>query len=223
MTEVNRPASDPTLIERVAGRDRSAAAEFYDSQAPRVRTYCQELCLPELTDDATLAAFVDFLGRATTAAPDADAEDLLRRATRTAASARMDLRHARQPECIAVPELMAAKISGELPRDDKSLREHVVCCPLCEETVQRLERAEATLARPPGAEPPIHLRRAWLDLVAAEVVSPSADHPESAAKSADVKPPDDRAPKPPPAQIRVKARRGGLVGAARRLGSSRRR
>ena len=56
-------AGNETLLRLIAQRDPDAAAGFFDAHAPSVRRYCEELAAPERLDEATLAAFVDLLGR----------------------------------------------------------------------------------------------------------------------------------------------------------------
>jgi hypothetical protein len=99
-------ASGPTLLELIAGGDVDAAAGFYDGRAPNVRAYFTQLCTPELVDEATLAAFIDFRGRAASVPPGADADEILSRAARTAAAGRLELRDPPSPECRATAELL---------------------------------------------------------------------------------------------------------------------
>ena len=273
--------SGQTLLELIAAGDVDAAAGFYDGRAPSVREYCLHLCPPELVDEATLAAFADFLGRAASLAPDADADDVVRRAARAAAAGRFDPHHPRSDACRATPELLAARANGELTRSDVALERHLRRCPTCWETAERLSEAEAALNGPGGDPPPLDVRIAWLELVGQEEIAELAVHAgarearenggrrgwsaladetrearerESAVEGSPstaaipsapeplvaAEPPsgdEETAPVTEPATapamplaapsqpdtVRVRARRGGLVGAAKRLASSTRR
>jgi hypothetical protein len=195
---------EQTLVSSIRARDCDVAAGFFDARAAVVWRYCSEVCPLELTDDATLAAFVGFLGRIATAPATADADDLLFKSARSAAAARIDRPDPGSPACEAIPELIAADVNGELTRADEPLREHLGRCRACRHLADRLTQAEDAFSSSAPGEPPDHLRAAWLDLVAPDDVEPEgATEPEAVVNLE------------PPAGVR--ARRGGLVGAARRL------
>jgi len=177
------------------------------ARAPSVREYCAELSPAELVDEATLAAFVDFLGRVRAAPAAADPDDLLRKSTRLATAARMWLPHALEPACRDTAELLAARANGELPYDEHAISQHLERCGDCKRTVQRLAQAEDAFIRAPAQPPPEEIRTAWLELASRDLAQP----PPEITKSE------------PPAPARVRARRGGPAGAARRLASSARR
>jgi O-antigen/teichoic acid export membrane protein len=251
--------SGRTVLQLITAGDVDAAAGFYDGRAPTLRQYFEQLCSPDMVDQATLAAFVDFRGRAATAPPGADPDELLRRAARAAAAGRLDLYDARSPECRATAELLVARMNGELTRSEEPLQYHLKRCSTCRQTAERLTDAEVALTRAGGEAPPAHIREAWLELVGREV-APAPDEvalltgahvaaenggtpegtawadaeqerpePEPAAAAepatAQSEPPVQERPadQPEPPTIRVRTRRGGLVGAARRFASSTRR
>jgi hypothetical protein len=118
-------------------------------QLERIRSYCAEMCQAEVVDEATSAAILDFHARLQTAA-DEDFDELLAKAARTAAAARSDLRvgPAGSPsaECLAMPELLAARANDELPGDDRVIRQHLSECIICATTFARMRRAEQILA-----------------------------------------------------------------------------
>jgi hypothetical protein len=263
------------LIELIAVGDPDAAAGFYDARSPSVREYCSEICSPELIDEATLGAFVDFLARVGVASSEADADDLLRKATRGAAASRMHLPEPHEPACRSIPELIAARANGELPHGDGPITEHLKRCSACRRAARRLADAEDALARNPTEQPPQHVRAAWLQLAArtaptaepasgdelsrgaktertaaepvgAERVSPwlpakeavepslaeeisAESSPEEAGSPAEEagspaeeagsaeRPLQEPVVPPTPEPIVVRRRRGGLVGAARRV------
>jgi hypothetical protein len=268
-----------SLVQLLAAGDRDAAAGFFDARAPSVKEYCAELCPPDQVDQATLAAFVDFLGRICTAAPDDDPDELLRKATRTAAASRMKIAEPHEPTCRSIPDLIAARANAEMRRSEEPINKHLGRCDTCKSTAERLTRAEDALIRDPSSAPPENVRRAWLqigsrqdssvqeaesgfridasavqrnerDLTAAESLSPEpAEHelqvreasgseaaePQSAEPEPEPAHPEaaEAEPQPtesqpastsaPPSPVVVRRRGGGLVGAARRLGSSARR
>ncbi len=154
----------PTLLELIAAGDPDAAAGFYDARAPSVREYCVEICSPEQADQATLAAFVDFLGRVGGAPADADPDELLRKSTRTAAASRMHLSEPHEPTCRSIPELIAARANGELPHNEEPINEHLERCATCRHTAERLAQAEDALIRTPSGHPPEHVREGWLQI-----------------------------------------------------------
>jgi hypothetical protein len=216
-------SSGTTVLELIVAGDVDAAAGFYDGRAPSVREYFTRLCRPESVDEATLAAFVDLRGRAANAPPDADADDILSRAARTAAAGRLELRDERWAECRATVELLVARMNGELVRGEAPLERHLKRCSSCRQTAERLASADAALSSAGGEAPPNQIRASWLELVGRE---PAPEQPVT-AEPAPVPP----APEPAPAEpaqapsrpTRARARRGGLIGAARRLASSQRR
>jgi hypothetical protein len=251
MNEEGTSKLQPTVVALIASGNADAAAGFYDAHAPGVREYCSELCPPELVDEATRAALIDFLGRASSAADDVDPVELLLKASRTAAAARIDVADSDRPECRAIPDLIAARINDELVRDDGQLRRHLRRCQACADLAMRMAEADDAFARTPQGTPASEVRAAWLELAAGrrpvgapagpepvanwEPPAPEADAPEPLANW-EPPAPEANAPEPqttaalgpgPPADpvvgsntVRVRARRGGLVGAARRaLGS----
>jgi hypothetical protein len=136
------------------------------------------VCPSQLVDEATFVAFRDFLGRLVTADPDADLDDLLWKATRGAAAGRAEVNSnsregggatrsatQREPEatCLAMPELLAAYASGELPRNGQ-LDRHLVGCTVCRATATRFRAAEGALTIKPREQPPKVIRRAWLEI-----------------------------------------------------------
>jgi hypothetical protein len=163
-------------------RAREALASFYDGRAGKVREYCATVCPAEFVDEATFAAFRDFLGRMGNAGPDTDVDDLLWKATRGAAAGRAEVREAGDPQhggfpqpkptepgatCLAMPELIAAYVSGELPRNSK-LDRHLVECPVCRRTAKRFREAEGAFSAEPHEQPPEAIRRAWLEIATSE-------------------------------------------------------
>jgi hypothetical protein len=204
------------VLELVASGDVDAAAGFYDRRAPSVREYFAQLCSSELVDEGTLATFVDFRGRAAQVPTDADAHEMLRRAARGAAAARLDLGDAPAAECRATAELLAARMNGELTRSEKPLERHLKRCATCRRTAGRLADADPALADAGGEAPPDHIRASWLELVGREDLAAVTEvevpaEPAVAGENGTVAP------------VFVRARRGGLIGAARRLASLRRR
>jgi hypothetical protein len=264
---VSTSGSGETLLGLIAAGDVDAAAGFYDGRAPSVREYCARLCQAELVDEATLATFVDFRGGAASAPAKTDADEILRRAARTAVAGRFDLHGTRSAVCHAIPELLTARMNGELTRGEESLARHLKRCSTCRETAGRLRAADAALTGtgPGGEPPPVHVRVAWLELVGHEAsaeldgldilggtgaAAGNGSRPETATPARDAAAPAEAAargpetpppwtndaepspqrpePEPPapqkdPGPVRVRARRGGLVGAAKRLRSSARR
>ncbi len=286
-----RSGSGQTVLELIAAGDVDAAAGFYDGRAPSVREYCAELCSSDRVDEATLAAFVDLLGRASNSPPDAEADDILRRAARAAAAGRFEVGEPRPDICGASPELLAARMNGELTRSADALERHLRGCGACRQIAGRLTEADRVLSGPGGEAPPDRIRVAWLELVgkgavtdelgAREGVGVAGENgarPEQAtgadeehraepepvaavppAQESPPQPPSESAPSVPPPQaapqdvtaapvgegvhapepgpapgtppldqsepaaVRVRTRRGGVVGAARRLASSTRR
>jgi hypothetical protein len=168
-------------VDPVRARDPDALARFYDRHAGNVREYCAIVCPTELVDEATLVAFADFLGRLAKADPDTDLDDLLWKAARGAAAGRAEVsrdaasdaparrasRRARpkEPEatCLAMPELLAAYASGEIPRNVE-LEQHLFTCSICRATASRFRAAEDAISLPSQEEPPQVIRRAWLEL-----------------------------------------------------------
>ncbi|MDQ6775383.1 MAG: hypothetical protein M3071_03980 [Actinomycetota bacterium] len=156
---------------------RDAWASFYDGHAANVRQYCAMICPAQFVDEATFVAFRDFLARLAEAGPDPDVDDLLRKATRGAAAGRVEVRAQIEeaaeglaqtrtepgPACLAMPELIAAYVSGELPRDS-GLDEHVVECAVCQSTAIRFRDAESAFTAELSEQPPDAIRRAWLEI-----------------------------------------------------------
>jgi len=165
-------------VDSVLARDPEALAAFYDRRAGTVREYCALICPADLVDEATFVAFVDFLGRVDAAGEDADFDELLWRSTRGSAAGRVQVADAPSsdgpasdptgvtepgPICRAMPELLAAYVSGELA-PDAELDRHLVECAVCRRTAKRFREAEAAFTREPGESPPEEIRRRWLEI-----------------------------------------------------------
>lgn len=211
-------ARDETLLRLIAQRDPDAAAGFFDAHARSVRRYCEELAAPERLDEATLAAFVDVLGRAESAPEGAELEDLLMKATRNAAASRAEVADARGPECHAMPDLLAALINGELERDPRLLDEHRARCRVCQRTEERFAIADEGWTRPAAEEPAAAVRVAWLELMAERSPEPDPRTPAGNEPGTPAVHGGPVASRP----IRVTRRKGGLVGAVRRFASPKR-
>ncbi len=180
-----------------------------------MRAYCAVTCEPGQVEDACDAAFVDFLGRTLIGTHgDRELEELLLKATRSAAVARFRAPTApassRPERCAAVPELIAARANDELA-DDHALIAHVRHCVRCQESAALIGRAGAAFRHSPG----------WEE---ADAPSPAAEDIAPGERGAAPKPPSAPAgatgppPSTPPAPAVVRARRGGLIGLARRFG-----
>jgi hypothetical protein len=183
--EPRSPDSVASFAQLAFSRDPEALASFYDERAGRVSEYCMLVCQSALVDEATFAAFIDFLGRLTEVGPEADLDDLLRKATRSAAAGRAEVRaevrevvvparhrrSARKPApalgpgaiCQAMPELLAAYANGELAGHEQ-LDEHLAGCSVCRTTATRFRRAEAAFTREPSRAPDQEIRRVWLEI-----------------------------------------------------------
>ncbi|HWC87388.1 MAG TPA: hypothetical protein VG388_12680 [Solirubrobacteraceae bacterium] len=177
------PATSPGRL--LFARDPEALASFYDEYAGKVREYCVLACRAPLVEEATFAAFIDFLGRLTEAGEGADLDDLLRKATRSAAAGRAEVRsevrevvvpsrhrrggrkHASPsgpgPVCQAMPELLAAYANGELAGHEE-LDDHLAGCSVCRTTTTRFRRAEAAFTREASQSPDEEIRRVWLEV-----------------------------------------------------------
>ncbi|HWF75370.1 MAG TPA: hypothetical protein VG186_18630 [Solirubrobacteraceae bacterium] len=158
---------------------REALANFYDEHAGNVRQYCAMICPAPFVDEATFVAFRDFLARLAQAGPEPDVEDLLWKATRGAAAGRAEVRaHVDSSSggfpqtqtrtepgatCLAMPELLAAYVSRELPRNGE-LDEHLLECAVCRSTAMRFRDAETAFTTEPRERPPDEIRRAWLEI-----------------------------------------------------------
>jgi hypothetical protein len=154
---------------------RETLATFYDEHAGQVKHYCEMICPAQFVDEATFVAFRDFLARLAEAGPDPDADDLLWKATRGAAAGRAEVRAyvdrsggfqtRTEPgaTCLAMPELLAAYVSGELPRNSE-LDEHLLECPVCRSTAIRFRDAESAFTTESREQPPEAIRRAWLEV-----------------------------------------------------------
>ncbi len=219
-----------SLAELIASGDEDAIAGFRDAHVDKVRAYCAVACGPDEVDDACEAAFVDFLGRALTT-PDSERqlEELLLKATRSAAAARFRVPDAAPPParpelCAATPELLAARANRELPADDHGLSAHLKHCARCRASAAQIERADAAFGASLGWEEPVTPAEPPMDDEPAPLAEnpPLAEDPVAAEPDAPSPSPPSLSPAlappiaPPPTTVR--ARRGGLVGAARRLG-----
>jgi hypothetical protein len=176
-----RAERPPSLAALIREGDPDAVAGFYDGRAGSVREYCATLCPAGLVDAATLAAFVDFLGRLENAGDDADVDELVLQATRTSAAGRLRIvgptsavdrllgrggQAGNQPECQSMPELLAAEANGELPAEQHGHREHLEDCRVCRVTEARLREAEWAFIRQPEGQPGLDVRRRWLEIAA---------------------------------------------------------
>jgi hypothetical protein len=159
-------------VDPVRARDPDALANFYDRHAGNVREYCALICPEPFVDEATFVAFRDFLARMADADADADLDELLWKAARGAAAGRADVfaevgdgDAETQPEatCLAMPELLAAYVSGELPRLG-DLDRHLVDCAVCRSTAIRFRDAEGAFTHSAEEQPPPAIRRAWIEI-----------------------------------------------------------
>ena len=137
----------PTERELIAARDHDAMARFYDRHAAMVGEFCGAVCPDERVDEAVAAVFVNFLGRVTEGQTDEEPEELLRRAAREIAASRMEVGgvfadEREDPVCRAMPELLAARVNGELHGQAGPLAEQLAGCPTCQAAAARLGQAE---------------------------------------------------------------------------------
>lgn len=211
----------PTQRDLIARGDPDVLERYYDSHAATVHEYCALLCPPDRISEAVLAAFTDLLGRVATAQPDIDLDQLLHSSARVAAASRMDLTGIRDPVCRFVPELIAARTNGELRRAPEAVDKHLAACRFCDATAQRLLDAEETLLGKSAWPPPADVRTAWLDM--ASRPEPVSGNREPAgrplAKTIPRKEQPTTVQKEQPTTVR--RRRGGVMGAARRVVPSR--
>ncbi len=207
----------PTLAEAIRDGDADALAGFHDAHRGRVRGYCTIACAAERVQDASDAAFVDFVGRLSASpAPDPDLDELLLAATRSAAAGRFSVLRAGDwsgPDteadgptmCKLIPELLAARANGELAGREDQLAAHLAQCPTCRHSEARMLDAERAFRD----------ARGW-DEGPAELPSPHAEDPPQPA--AELRPRPVGAVGPAVAVPADRRRRtGGLVGAARQL------
>lgn len=195
-----------SLSHLIAAGDEDAIAGFRDAHAQQVRAYCAVTCEPKQLHNACDAAFIDFLGRTLTAARnDRPLEELLLKATRSAAAARFRAPVApaspRPEQCAAVPELLAARANGELP-DDHALVAHVRHCARCQASAALIAQADSAFRESLGWE---------------EAVAPSPE-PEPAAATPPQPPMPLAPPRPTPPPSLVRVGRSGMVRAAKRFG-----
>ena len=217
----------PTELELIAARDHDAMARFYDRHVAMVGEFCAAVCPDERVDEAVAAVFLNFLGRVTAVPQDDEPEALLRRAAREIAASRMEaggvsVDERGHPICRAMPELLAARVNGELPGHAGPLTEHLVGCPTCQAAAARLGQADVMF--PVGSAGGVtELRAEWLQL-AGDANTAADAQPQSSASAVTSSPPrgppgatisDRDPPLQPP--IRGRVRRGGLVGAVKRL------
>ena len=227
-----------SLAELIVSGDEDAIAGFRDAHVDKVRAYCVVACEPGEADDACEAAFVDFLGRAlTTRENERQLEELLLKATRSAVAARFRVPDEAPPPtrpelCAATPELLAARANGELPADDHGLSAHLRHCARCRASAVQIERADAAFGASLGWEEPVGTEGPPVDDEPAPVredpvtteppapplrPEPSSPEPSPLEPSPPTPaPPAEASPSPQPTVVR--ARRGGLVRAAKRLG-----
>jgi hypothetical protein len=152
--------------------------------------------------------------------------------------------HAKAPEqiCLAMPELLAAYANGELQGDERQSRRHLERCPTCAATIERMNRAERRFVAARGWDEPAAVEEepvapaedsvAWAPEPRPE---PAAETPERVAETqSEPEPVAETPPEPEPEPVAapvpapaataaapttqvVRARRGGLIGATRRL------
>jgi hypothetical protein len=171
----------PSLRELIRAGDPDAVAGFYDARAAGIREYCASVVAAELVDEATLASFIDLLGRVREANDGGDLDELLLKATRTAAAARTRVylpasrfgrllgrreRPAPEAVCHSTPDLLAAEANGELAAAPAALLQHIRHCTACKTTAARIHGAEWAFTREPAGEPGAGVRRRWLALAA---------------------------------------------------------
>jgi hypothetical protein len=221
----------PTEFELIAIRDEDAMNRFYERHVAVVRQFCAAICPPERIEEAVEAAMLIALARASEASVGGRPEDVVRKATREVAAARMapgvGTGQVTDPVCRAVPELLAARANGELRGPDGPLAEHLSSCAVCQMSAARLQEAESAFLEWANGEPvhqaestqlvehPSEARQPW---------EPASELPPSGAREdAASKPSPQNDLTPPAAQsARVHNRRGGLVGAVKRAARSRR-
>lgn len=139
------PTATASLAERIrAAGDDAIVAAFRNAHLPKVQSYCTVVCLPERVDEACDAAFQDFVGRVRIGrGSQADARELLLKATRSAAAGHYALEASRaDSDCAAMPDLLAASRNGELQGDEQTVRRHLEACVRCAATAERMARAE---------------------------------------------------------------------------------
>jgi hypothetical protein len=217
---------------------------FRESRAPRVQAYVERVCLPDVTDETTSAAFVDFLARAG-AEPRADGglDVLLLQGTRSAAASRfavaVPMGHpelALSAECRAMPELLATHANGESPGDEQLIADHLVDCAICAHTLTRMQAAEQAFAAAASELPALEVEETRVDLGKARprparpsASAPTGGHPRPQADPQPSPQPENRSnpgieAAMPAAQQELprpgsrRRRSGGLVGAIRRFG-----
>ncbi len=153
----------PSLAATIRLGDVDAVAGFRDAHAEKVRSFCASVCAPERLDDACEAAFIEFVARIrTTEIGDERLDDLLLKATRSAAAGRCQIirprpsrdgAQASHPDpriCAAMPELLAAAANSELRGDPAALAREQESCPTCAATAARMRTAERAFALAPG-------------------------------------------------------------------------
>lgn len=198
----------------------SARGSFRESRLPRVRAYVAEVCAPEQADEATSAAFVDFLARTVEgSAGDGEPDRVLLCATRSAAAGRFAVavplgrpELTLTAECRAMPELLALHANRERSADEALIAAHLASCAICAHTLERMRRAERAFAKGSGELPELEVADTTVDTAGLRQPEP---RPERET------PPGARTSRPPgtpggPATYR--RRSGGLVGALRRFG-----
>jgi hypothetical protein len=211
-------------------------SELRTAHLERVRAYCGELCPPERVQEAAEATFLDLAARMSASAAECRPEELLLRAARSAAAARLRVEvpsgHPLRPECEVMPELLAARANGELAGDERPIRAHVTACLVCETTLARLRRAEQRLAplawaSPPpaltGAPPPALTGARAPEVARAIDAQPEPQPAPLPAQPAPPPAPGPQRPVPAAQPIVIRRRTGGLVGALRKAASRARR
>jgi hypothetical protein len=222
------------MVPALGDTDLSATdIAFRESRAPRVQAYVERVCLPDVADEATSAAFVDFLARAA-AEPHTDGEldVLLLHGTRSAAASRfavaVPMGHpelALSAECRAMPELLATHANGESPGDEQLIADHLVDCAICAHTLTRMQAAEQAFAAAASKLPALEIEETTVDLGKARPRPAPPSRPANPQPSPQpenqsnprIQPATPAARQEPPPGPR-RRRSGGLVGAIRRFG-----
>ncbi len=225
----------PSLARQIAEGNPDTLAGFHDAHVRKVRSYCAHACQAEAVDEAVEASFVDFVARVREAAmEEPPLGDLLLAGTRSAAASRFVVEQPTSDICLAMPELLGALANGELGAESRQMHEHLKRCPACQATAARMQEAERAFAESTGWEEPgtVAADREPEPSASEPEPEPSASEPEpepgpSTAEpepepqlqaSQRLEPPPPPAQPPPPQPSVVRARSGGLVGAAKKLG-----
>jgi DNA-directed RNA polymerase specialized sigma24 family protein len=224
-----------TELELIVARDEETMGRFYDVHVNEVRRFCAALCPADRLGEAVDATLVGFLARASEATAGTRPDELLRKAAREVAASRMEpggeAGAGAGPLCRAMPELLAARANQELSGAEDQMLAHLESCDVCRESAARLEEAERAFVAPSEDPAAAQGRETWVQLAQPPGIESTAARQSSrdAAVAAET-PADDPAqpassanPEPSAAaegHRLVRARRGGLIGAVRRLTDS---